>query len=56
VMRFMLYDEAIPDNNCRPFKAIYIRMYVKNVVNVGHAPFFEMLEMNGHPAFLSQPT
>ena len=56
VMRFMLYDEAIPDNNCRPFKAIYIRMYVKNVVNVGHAPFFEMLEMNCHPGFLSQPT
>jgi len=55
-MRFLLYDEDIPDQNCLPFKAIYIRMYVKNVVNLGNTPFFEMLEMNCRPGFLSPPT
>jgi len=56
VMRFMLYDEVTPDKHSRPFKAIYTRMYVKNVVDVRNAPFVSMLEMNCHPGFISPPT
>jgi hypothetical protein len=48
VMRFMLYDEEHPDRNARPFKAIYIRMYVKNMTLLDSGAPVEMLEMNSY--------